>query len=95
MIGSDGQEVGTEGLRRQWRRSPNSEGEDDKTCLCDLSYRMSYLKGQEVLLLRACLAAVATVVVAGRTRMPGQEEVALMLTSLVVPQNPAVPAKPH
>lgn len=29
---------------------------------------------------------VAAVVVAGRTRMPGQEEVALMLTSLVVPK---------
>jgi len=42
VIGSDGQEVGTEGCRRRWRRSAENEGEDDKTWLRDLWYRMSY-----------------------------------------------------
>lgn len=45
MIGSDGQEVGTEGWRRRWRRRAENQGEDDKTRLRDLWYRASYLKG--------------------------------------------------
>lgn len=53
VIGSDGQEVGTEDWRRrrarerrrQRRRRAESQGEDDKTWLCDLWYRASYLKG--------------------------------------------------
>lgn len=44
VIGSDGQEVGTEGWRRRWRRA-ESQGEDDKTRLRDLWYCASYLKG--------------------------------------------------
>lgn len=44
VIGSVGQEVGTEGLRRRWRRAA-SQGEDDKTWLSDLWYCTSYLKG--------------------------------------------------
>lgn len=87
MIGSDGQEVGTEGWRKRWRRA-ESQGEDDKTRLRDLLVLRKLLKGAQALLLRACLAVVAAVVVAGRTRMPGQEEVALMLTSVVVPRTP-------
>lgn len=87
VIGSDGQEVGTEGWRKRWRRA-ESQGEDDKTQLRDLLVLRKLLKGAQALLLRACLAVVATVVVSGRTRMPGQEEVALMLTSVVVLRTP-------
>lgn len=46
MIGSDGQEVGTEvWKRRRMRKRAENRGEDDKTRLCDLWYRVSYLKG--------------------------------------------------
>lgn len=86
MIGADGQEVDTEGQRRAggggvqrvWERMTRPGWVTFCTC---------YLKRQRSAF-KSMLGSGGRCSGAGRTRMPGQEEAALMLTPPVLSKSP-------